>query len=673
MRARTIDRMRLHASLIAALVVVFAAPASAQATGWVTSGPLSPPDRTAVDPQVVLTPDGGRVIAWSQRGADGNTPENVSVRSAPPGGDFGAAQTFAGPFDDVHLATGADGTVALAWRDDAAHTVHIARRAPGQTTFTEATPLVVTTQVPAPQTVFGLSLVVTGGDAYLAYNSKGQNANSLRTDVWVAQLLAGSGAVQVAPGPGSQPGDSLEAFLVTATDPPDTVGSIQIAVDRGTPVAVWQAQDQAKPQFKGQTNIQMSSLDGARFQSQHVLATLSSTTTQAPVAPPELAAGGGHTYVAWPRDTGQVGVIDLANSSVSQALRADVQFQGNLHLGADRSGTLFAAWEGTAAGVTGPIPVATIVPVGAAPPVATRLGSARQLDDLAVAPDGTAVALPDSTTQTADVEASLSSAGGAFGPVEDVSGLQSLTGNRIHQAAAAAGPGGRVLALWGSADGTTTPNQRLHLSERDASPPAFGDIAVPATATVGRPVDFAAAASDNLSGVTLTWDFGDGTKASGATASHAFAAPGSAQVTVTATDGAGNSVSATRVVSVQAAPSGPPPVTTPPGDTPPPADRKAPAVSRVSLTHRRFRVGHGTTLRLTLSERATVSIAIAHGRTVRGTLVRKSSGPGKVSVAFSGKIGKTALRPGDYTATITATDAAGNRSKTVRVKFTVVK
>jgi hypothetical protein len=58
---------------------------------------------------------------------------------------------------------------------------------------------------------------------------------------------------------------------------------------------------------------------------------------------------------------------------------------------------------------------------------------------------------------------------------------------------------------------------------------------------------------------------------------------------------------------------------------------------------------------------------------VRGTLVHKSSGPGKVSVAFSGKIGKTALRPGDYTASITATDAAGNRSKAVRVKFTVVK
>ena len=64
--------MRLHASLIAALVVAFAAPASAQATAWVTSGPLSPADRTAVDPQIVLTPDGGRVIAWSQRGPDGN-------------------------------------------------------------------------------------------------------------------------------------------------------------------------------------------------------------------------------------------------------------------------------------------------------------------------------------------------------------------------------------------------------------------------------------------------------------------------------------------------------------------------------------------------------------------------------------------------------------------------
>jgi len=42
-------------------------------------------------------------------------------------------------------------------------------------------------------------------------------------------------------------------------------------------------------------------------------------------------------------------------------------------------------------------------------------------------------------------------------------------------------------------------------------------------------------------------------------------------------------------------------------------------------------------------------------------------------VPFSGRIGKSALRPGSYTATITAIDPAGNRSKAVRVKFTVVK
>jgi hypothetical protein len=40
---------------------------------------------------------------------------------------------------------------------------------------------------------------------------------------------------------------------------------------------------------------------------------------------------------------------------------------------------------------------------------------------------------------------------------------------------------------------------------------------------------------------------------------------------------------------------------------------------------------------------------------------------------FSGRIGRTALKPGRYRATLVATDAARNASKPKRLRFTVVR
>ena len=56
-----------------------------------------------------------------------------------------------------------------------------------------------------------------------------------------------------------------------------------------------------------------------------------------------------------------------------------------------------------------------------------------------------------------------------------------------------------------------------------------------------------------------------------------------------------------------------------------------------------------------------------------GTLTRRSQGPGRVSTAFSGRIGKRKLAVGSYRATIGATDAAGNRARARAVSFSVVR
>jgi hypothetical protein len=115
-----------------------------------------------------------------------------------------------------------------------------------------------------------------------------------------------------------------------------------------------------------------------------------------------------------------------------------------------------------------------------------------------------------------------------------------------------------------------------------------------------------------------------------------------------------------------------------------------------SATAKKAKHKKGTTFRYTLSEAATVRIVIARGRTGRrngkrcvattrklrndkkcirltvgGTLTRTSH-TGANSIAFSGRIGSRALSPGNYQATLTATDAAKNTSKPKTIVFTIV-
>jgi Tol biopolymer transport system component len=146
------------------------------------------------------------------------------------------------------------------------------------------------------------------------------------------------------------------------------------------------------------------------------------------------------------------------------------------------------------------------------------------------------------------------------------------------------------------------------------------------------------------------------------------------------------------------------PVTT--GGGPPP-DTIAPVISRLRMTHTRFAVARGRTPRIArvprgtaflfrLSENASTRITLQRElpgrlkgrrcvkprpglrrkctrRTRAGTLVRTKTKAGANRVRFTGRVGRKALRPGRYRATLVATDAAGNRSAPRRVKFRVVR
>jgi extracellular elastinolytic metalloproteinase len=132
--------------------------------------------------------------------------------------------------------------------------------------------------------------------------------------------------------------------------------------------------------------------------------------------------------------------------------------------------------------------------------------------------------------------------------------------------------------------------------------------------------------------------------------------------------------------------------------TPPPRDRTRPALSRTSLTKRRIKVGTRTAFKFTLSEVATVEIALSRaqsgrrskGRCLRstrklrkrprctryvgaGSLVKINMSAGAHSVGFAGKLRRHALPTGAYKVTIRATDAAGNRSRPVTTTLRIVR
>jgi len=164
---------------------------------------------------------------------------------------------------------------------------------------------------------------------------------------------------------------------------------------------------------------------------------------------------------------------------------------------------------------------------------------------------------------------------------------------------------------------------------------------------------------------------------------------------------------ATPVVPVAPGP-GPGSTGSPPGSTGTP-DETAPTIGHLSMTHRRFtdraalthhghrrHVVRGSAFTFTVSEAARVTIAIAaqstgrrsHGRCVRATRrlaharhctrvvsvgsISRPVANGRVSIAFSGRVGGHTLPAGRYKATVTATDSAGNRSAAHSITFTVV-
>jgi polyvinyl alcohol dehydrogenase (cytochrome) len=126
------------------------------------------------------------------------------------------------------------------------------------------------------------------------------------------------------------------------------------------------------------------------------------------------------------------------------------------------------------------------------------------------------------------------------------------------------------------------------------------------------------------------------------------------------------------------------------GGNSPSGGTHSPVISHASLSPRRFRAKRATTLRLTLNEGATLTVAITelrHGHLVAhrcSSNVRRGK-PCEARVTrarlhFDLRAGRKAcklslrkLASGRYTAFIYATDHAGRRSRTIRITFTILR
>jgi PKD domain len=85
----------------------------------------------------------------------------------------------------------------------------------------------------------------------------------------------------------------------------------------------------------------------------------------------------------------------------------------------------------------------------------------------------------------------------------------------------------------------------------DAAGPLLNGLSIPSDAATGTPTTFSVSPTDQITSVaSTTWSFGDGTTASGASVTHAFASPGTYSVSVTSTDASGNSTTQSGKITI---------------------------------------------------------------------------------------------------------------------------
>lgn len=617
-------------------------------------------------PFVAVRGDGAVYLAY-RTNAGFSPPGRVAVRVRDPQGNLTPDLNLVQPASStnqvprgIHLGPNGVGTVL--WADNAALSALRLRRFDGAGTL-DPTTIDITT--PGQST----SLGVLAGDAAGNSTAVWRNDATLRIE-----LRRVSAAGQVGPiVPVSPAGANPDPFV-----------QLEVAPD-GTAVVVWHDQDTLA------LYLRTVAPDGS-------LGALETLSAGVDSVDPSLGLdAAGNALVTWRDSPGNV--VRMRSRSAAGALGAiqTVSTGGaaqNAQIGVADDGAAAIVWRETV----------TVVPTS------DRILGRRRSADGNLGPVVTiASAAPASGVQfpTIDVESGgiatavwedlaadrIQARGfredGSLDPVETVSDA-----NPADFAIGGDGFGNTAVA---TADISA---KKVDAQLFDGGGPELRSLTLPGQLERGVPGSFSFTPFDLLSTVASSgWEFGDGTTASGASASHAFALAGTFTVAAVSTDSVGNVRRVRRAVRV--------------------VDTRNPSLTRLKVAPAKFRLGKratartaatrrkakrrrapaGTKISFRLSESARVRLSVQRRTTgrkvgracrrptrrnrdakrcvrfvaVKGIVLTRAGKQGANTVRFSGRVGRYKLTPGRYRLVARATDPSRNASKLALRPFRVVR
>jgi hypothetical protein len=646
--------------LIALLVLAMAPTASAAPT-WLGAVPVSSPANSADDGEAAFSPQGDLTVVFD--GSDGANDRTKTVFRAA-GGSFGAEQTISAAGEDAlesQVAVDQQGNAIAVWQryDGSFDRVQAAFRPAGGTFEAPKTLSDPLQSASLPQIAFDSS-----GNA-IAIWTRSDGADG-RTQFSFRPAGGSFGSAQTISGAG-----------LDANEP-------QIAFDpAGNALAVWDSFD------GGEQRIQASlrPAGGSFGTPQPISAAGGDAQEPQPAFDPK-----GNAIVAWSFNDGAISRAQAAFRPAGGSFEPAKTISGpsvagqdanNVSVALDLQGNAIVIWDRSDT-ANSRIETAFRPAGGSFEPAKTISDASKDAFDpqVAFAPSGNAIALWHRSDGTDDrAQAAVRPAGGGFAAAETIS----ASGGDADDNKLAVDGQGNAAAVW-----TRPADTAIEVAGFDAAGPMLRNLLLPATNLPGTGLSFSVNPVDVWSGVASTgWSFGDGGSAPGTAVKHTYAVDGTFKGSVNSTDTLANVSSQAFTV----------------------ADKTQPSVSGFAIASpfavgskstakiaARKRTRRGSAFRYKLSEKATVVITIERPRPGRklgkkckkatpklkkkkrctlfkraGTLTRKNQNKGKNTTKFSGRIGKRALRPGSYRATIEATDATGNRSTVKKVGFKIVR
>jgi hypothetical protein len=645
-------------------VAVTAPPASA---GWLPPLPLSAPDQTSGSGAVALAPDGRMAAAWLQR--EGSY-DRVLVAERAPGGALEAPQTVSPGGKDARgpqLKLDAQGNALLMWTRNGE--VQWATRPAGSASFGNID--VLPTPVGEPAELARLAVAPNGAAAAIVVTQTAPSGCCYALRAYVrppgGAFAAAGGTLDTSfssPdashsfGPVDLDADANGGFYATwdgestSSTPSGETGTSYVVMARRPPGASNFAVQGVAGGDSGAGTIVKSrggAVDGAG--NVHVLYRLEDRAPTPDVTSLLLASRASGASFSDPGDPPETVV----------ASKPDGPEAADIDMNAGGAGLIVWTLGGAAPGAEacfrpagGPCGAVKTLQTGVAVWPAAAVGAR-----------GDAVAAWTQGLVPSTGHASFRPAGGAF---EDPVDLGSAPNVQIpHDGTAVDALGHAVLVPTAV---STDPPSWVTAFVNDSVAPVISSLATPAGGAPGEALAFGGEVSDVWGPVSATWDFGDGSGASGPAATHSYAAPGVFTAALAATDAAGNSTTASGPVNI-AAPDGTPPRILSFGAT-----HTVFAVGRARTPLSASRVPVGTTFRFKASEPGSAAIGIQRKQGRRWkklATLRRVARAGVNSVPFSGRLGRKALGPGAYRAVLTTTDAAKNKSKPRRLGFRVVR